>query len=205
MFTSEGCNSCPPADAWLNDFIDHPDLFKRLIPVAFHVDYWNWLGWQDPFSDKTFSDRQYAYVKSKHLSQAYTPGFLINNQEWREWFSGQRQWTYSLLNPGILTATIRDDQVNLSFQSSKQLIGHFVVLGMGLTSQVKGGENRGRQFTHHFVVLDWQQKTGQSTWQFKRPDLESLPDAERFAIAAWLEDEQTNSIIQAVGGYLPTP
>ena len=51
LYTSEGCSSCPPAEAWLATLLDHPQLWEQLVPVVFHVDYWNQLGWEDPFSN----------------------------------------------------------------------------------------------------------------------------------------------------------
>jgi len=50
LFTSEGCSSCPPADAWISQLKESPDLWKKIVPVAFHVDYWNNLGWRDRFA-----------------------------------------------------------------------------------------------------------------------------------------------------------
>jgi hypothetical protein len=61
LFTSEGCSSCPPADKWLSKFRSNPDLWSRVVPVAFHVDYWNNLGWMDRFSRPEFTERQRGY------------------------------------------------------------------------------------------------------------------------------------------------
>ncbi|MGQ0739409.1 MAG: DUF1223 domain-containing protein [Bacteroidota bacterium] len=75
LFTSEGCSSCPPADKLL------PELAKadvRVIPLSFHVDYWNYLGWKDPFSSNEFSERQRDYVQQFKLESAYTPQLVIN-------------------------------------------------------------------------------------------------------------------------------
>src|SRR5689334_11142529 len=58
LFTSEGCSSCPPAEKWLTGLKPSSGLWKDFVPVAFHVDYWDYLGWRDPWSSKTFTDRQ---------------------------------------------------------------------------------------------------------------------------------------------------
>ena len=90
LYTSEGCSSCPPADRWISSLRDDPRLFKTLLPLVFHVDYWDRLGWRDPFASKAFSQRQYALVQEDILSQAYTPVIVVDSQEWRQWFGGKR-------------------------------------------------------------------------------------------------------------------
>jgi hypothetical protein len=78
LFTSQGCSSCPPADAVLSDLARDPSLRGRIIPLAFHVDYWNRLGWRDPFSSPEWSRRQYIYVQALKVNSAYTPQVVIN-------------------------------------------------------------------------------------------------------------------------------
>src|SRR5437899_7536374 len=85
LFTSEGCSSCPPAEVWLSGLKTTPGLWKQFVPVAFHVDYWDYLGWRDPWASKAFSDRQRAYVQTWRGDSIYTPGFVLNGQEWRGW------------------------------------------------------------------------------------------------------------------------
>ena len=78
LFTSQGCSSCPPADELLRKIARDPNLRGRAIPLAFHVDYWNHLGWRDPFSSREWSQRQGDYVRAMHLDSAYTPQVVIN-------------------------------------------------------------------------------------------------------------------------------
>lgn len=78
LFTSQGCSSCPPADVLLSDLAKDPSLRGKIIPLAFHVDYWDRLGWRDPFSAREWSARQYAYVGKMKLSGAYTPQVVVN-------------------------------------------------------------------------------------------------------------------------------
>lgn len=73
LFTSQGCSSCPPAEKVMNTLKDHPQLWKNLIPMAFHVDYWDYIGWQDPFAQKTFSKRQRWHKKIGNVRSVYTP------------------------------------------------------------------------------------------------------------------------------------
>src|SRR5450755_3698233 len=75
LFTSQGCSSCPPADRLLGTYT----LRENVIVLSFHVDYWNNLGWKDPFSSKAFTERQYNYASAIH-AEVYTPQLVINGQ-----------------------------------------------------------------------------------------------------------------------------
>jgi hypothetical protein len=89
LYTSEGCSSCPPAEAWLSGLQESPGLWKDFAPVGFHVDYWNHLGWKDVWSDPQFSERQRDYAQFWHSENIYTPEFVLNGKEWHHWFSGK--------------------------------------------------------------------------------------------------------------------
>ena len=81
LYTSEGCSSCPPADRWLSDLKNHHQLWKNVVPVAFHVDYWDYIGWQDRFADGRYSQRQRDFAREQSLTTVYTPGFILNGKE----------------------------------------------------------------------------------------------------------------------------
>lgn len=76
LFTSQGCNSCPPADALLTELAARPDV----IALSMHVDYWNYIGWQDPFSSPAVSERQRAYGKTLGLKVVYTPQIVVDGR-----------------------------------------------------------------------------------------------------------------------------
>jgi hypothetical protein len=76
LFTSQGCNSCPPADAILGELAQRRDL----VALAFHVDYWNYIGWQDPFSSHEATERQRNYAQSLGLSSVYTPQMVVDGR-----------------------------------------------------------------------------------------------------------------------------
>src|SRR6185295_11965757 len=88
LFTSQGCSSCPPADALIHDIANDPAMRGRVIPLAFHVDYWDSLGWRDPFSSAEWSQRQTRYARTMHLSSAYTPQAVVNGS--REFIGSNR-------------------------------------------------------------------------------------------------------------------
>ena len=87
LYTSEGCSSCPPAEAWFTGLRKSPQLWRNFVPVAFHVDYWDSLGWKDPFGSKAYSERQHDHAQHWRNQSIYTPGFVLNGKEWRGWFN----------------------------------------------------------------------------------------------------------------------
>src|ERR671937_1167549 len=78
LFTSQGCSSCPPAEAWFSKLKAEPRLWKDFVPLAFHVDYWDRLGWRDPFAAREWTARQYQYSASWKSESVYTPGFVLD-------------------------------------------------------------------------------------------------------------------------------
>ena len=202
LYTSEGCSSCPPADRWLSSLKGRPGLFLEFIPMAFHVDYWDYIGWEDPFAQAAFSERQRQYVREGSVSQSYTPGIVINSKEWRQWFSGKREWAPSTRDAGVLRASLDEKgQLDVAFtgEGAEQL--HVAILGMGLKTAVQAGENRGRELSHDFVVLEVRMISGPRTWALDLPDVPALGQ-QRVALAAWVTPKDSQTVIQAVGGYL---
>ncbi|HXO25856.1 MAG TPA: DUF1223 domain-containing protein, partial [Thermoanaerobaculia bacterium] len=80
LFTSQGCSSCPPADRLLSRLRRDPRLAGAVIPLAFHVDYWNHLGWSDPFSSSLWSQRQADYAQAFRSNRVYTPQLVVNGR-----------------------------------------------------------------------------------------------------------------------------
>jgi hypothetical protein len=210
LFTSQGCSSCPPADHWLSGLSDHPGLWRQLIPLAFHVDYWDYLGWQDRFASSASSQRQRQYRHSGGLGSVYTPGVLVNGEEWRGWYwgreipSGERprvgRLQLDVASPGPATLRFLPD----SAWTTHSLQAHLAILGSGLQSPIGGGENRGRTLRESFVVLAHQtvnQPVAEHTWHLRWPDIEASATA-RYAVVAWLSDGEDPTPLQAVGGWL---
>src|SRR5712691_12958707 len=81
LYTSEGCSSCPSAETWLSRLKESPGLWKDFVPLAFHVDYWDYLGWRDPFAAKEWTARQYEYSANWKSESVYTPGFVVDGRE----------------------------------------------------------------------------------------------------------------------------
>ncbi len=162
LYTSEGCNSCPPADRWLSNLRRPEDA--GLIALAFHVDYWNRLGWVDRFSQAAFSDR-HRQIASRQRSRAiYTPQVIVDGRDFRSW-----------RDPSAFSAAvaeIRRDQPGAQIRGSAERDGQFLhlngevrlrdravpaaafiaVVENGLITEVRAGENAGRKLSHDYVV-----------------------------------------------------
>ena len=215
LFTSEGCSSCPPADAYLSTLKNSDALWEKYIPVAFHVDYWDYIGWEDRFALPAYSLRQRAYKANRNTRGVYTPQFVIDGNEWRGFFSpfGRKLPTYTE-NNGQLTANLnKDDSVSVAFNTQddfepNQLKLHVAVLGSGIETEVRRGENKGRTLRHDFVVLGHTLLGNANTsdkgitWQGKLPEIDQSIDAEQYALAVWVSEKITKQTLQATGGWL---
>ena len=209
LYTSEGCSSCPPADRWLSELKEDKRLWKQLIPVAFHVDYWNYIGWPDRFSSGAYSDRQRRYAHGKGLSTVYTPGFLLNGQEWRSYFGLRHLSLDSGTDAGNLTVNVDQHTVHATYNPSGRTINNpelnIVVLGFDLETRVESGENRGKQLKHDFTVLGFSTapmsaNDGVYTVSTKLPDVSI--SAPRTGIATWISEQGDQTPVQATGGWL---
>ena len=83
LYTSEGCSSCPPAETWMSRLKESPGLWKQFVPIAFHVDYWDRLGWRDRFSSQRWTERQRRYASLWQSESVYTPAVVVNGREQR--------------------------------------------------------------------------------------------------------------------------
>ena len=207
LFTSEGFSSCPPAEKWLSAFKSSPDLWKKIVPVAFHVDYWDRLGWRDRFAKLEFTSRQRRYVTAWGGDSVYTPGFVVNGKEWRSWFAGNAIPTTSA-KVGVLRLSLDDDgKLSATFTPEttqpRNLALNVALLGNDLESDVKSGENGGRKLRHDFVVLDLikTEMTRESSRWTGSVTLPMRSGADKpSALAAWITENATP--IQATGGWL---
>jgi hypothetical protein len=204
LFTSQGCSSCPPADNWLNSFKDNPQLFKKIIPMAFHVDYWDYLGWKDSFSKKDYSARQRAHYDVGHIVQVYTPVILKNNREIKRGDLYNKESFKKLV--GNLTVHILDKKVLITFDPTnkkKNLTAHVALLGIGFEEKIYFGENKDKRLMHDFVVLEHEQKKSkENSWSIDLPT--SKIKAKKYAIAVWVTDRHVLDLVQITADWLPS-
>lgn len=206
LYTSQGCSSCPPAEELLNGFAGNPRLWSSFIPLAFHVDYWDYLGWKDRYALSDNQWRQRRYAALGHVRGVYTPGFLVNGRGWRP---GLFSRTPQLVggSAGELSAELSDGRLSVAYQAQQDLPPatelHLAVLGMGLGTDIRAGENAGRHSRHEFVVLAHTQVDGAGPqWSTVLPTVDRK-GATRLALVAWVSRPGDPTPVQAVGGYLP--
>jgi hypothetical protein len=206
LYTSEGCNSCPPAEEYLNGLKRHQELWRVYIPVAFHVGYWDYLGWQDPYAHAAHAKRQSWYAQQNNLRTVYTPAFVVNGKAWRPgWFDHELPITGK--PGGELKVTINDKQLTASFTSIISPVGkltlNIAVLGMDLVSHIKAGENTGRTARHEFAVVRYKTiGSDNGHWATSLPALHYTA-ARQYALAVWVNHSNDPTPLQAVGGELP--
>lgn len=205
LYTSEGCSSCPPAEAWFSKLKDDSGLWRDYVPIAFHVDYWDRLGWRDPFASKAWTARQYQYSAQWNSSSVYTPGFVLDGREWHN----NSVPSAANASPGVLKLSVSDgDRITALFQStageSKPLDLHVARLGFGLTINVKAGENSGRKLQHDFVVLslDTAKMVGGKAELTPTSAPQPRDQNSRGAIVAWVTEPGQPDAIQSVGGWV---
>lgn len=206
LFTSEGCSSCPPAENWLSQYAGQSTLWTDVVPVAFHVDYWDNLGWPDRFASPTYTDRQRRYASIWRSDSVYTPGMTLNGREWREWSSVTPGSAIpapdNSSTPGTLHVTISPDATRTAKVTYSGTLNdgdtiHVAWLGIHVVSDVRSGENAGSRLTHDFVVVDYESANSAKSFRGTNERRPAVP----MAIAVWVEDSKGRTI-QAVGGSI---
>lgn len=210
LFSSEGCSSCPPADEWMAQLRREPGLWKDFVPVEFHVDYWNRLGWLDPFSKTAFTDRQHRYAEEWGKKSVYTPGFVLNGEEWKANVLGGRNAPSPGAAVGILKVKEKTKRVfEVTFHPKAPegvWMAACILLGNGLVSRITSGENGGKTLTHEFVALGMDSnplvkggKDFSATLDVSAP-LKMTPKS--LSLAVWVWNSKSLRPIQATGGDL---
>lgn len=166
LYTSEGCSSCPPADRWVAELPQNGFRKDRVVPLAFHVDYWNYLGWVDPFSQSAFTQRQRDFAHLTNATTVYTPELVLSGREYRRWWGSSFERALRQVNRTPPRAdiglkldhtgkTLRiDGQASLRKASgdASSAALYVALYESNLSNKIDAGENSGRTLTHAFVV-----------------------------------------------------
>jgi hypothetical protein len=172
LFTSQGCSSCPPAEKLLSTWGMEQFHQGKIIPLAFHVDYWDHLGWKDPYSSASYSQRQRQYAQAFRSSSVYTPQMVVSGRAEFVGSDGSRAQKESMnaaergpLFSLALSGSKTDDRLDLSIELKPLMpsknFGHAKVYAVlfenGLINDVATGENEGRTLRENFVVRKFQE------------------------------------------------
>ena len=159
LFTSQGCSSCPPADAFLHRLAERPDV----VALSLHVDYWDYIGWKDVFAQHKFTLRQHGYAKAGHRRSVYTPQMIINGQDH---VVGNHPMDVTDLiaayqkraQPVALRVVRAGGQVEIEAQSSgtkAPMVVQLVRFEPRATVDIRRGENAGHSYSYANVVRQW--------------------------------------------------
>ena len=208
LYTSEGCSSCPPADRFLSSLSSRDGLFHQFIPLAFHVDYWDYLGWRDRFANADYSLRQRRYAAAAGLRSVYTPAMVIGGHEWRGLLRGQRGFTEAVdsgrdaVGDLSVSGTLAALQLHYAGALPPQARVNWAWFGMGLRTEVAAGENRGRQLEHDFVVLDWQHRPLSAASTEVTVPAAPQRGQQHTGLAIWISAGNNPAPLQAVAGLV---
>jgi len=198
LFTSQGCSSCPPADRIVSELVKQ---HGQVIPLAYHVDYWDNAFWHDPFSSHQWTERQLMYARSFKLNGAYTPQMVVN---------GSTQFVGSdgrALNAAVANVSSRDaigleavrNGANIDATITADVPANsdvvLVVFENGLSTAIRGGENMGHTASDAAIVRKlWKVKPGKVT----------VPVStawKNIGVAVFLQDRTTLAISSAAVRY----
>jgi len=214
LFTSEGCSSCLPADQ-LMARIQQESKGQPLYILAFHVDYWNRLGWKDIYSDAAYSQRQNQYAAWLRLQSVYTPQVVVNGS--KEFVGSQESTIRKAIGDGmqkvspaqLTLADVRLDKGKVAWRYQARNAGHNTSLVVAIvqrsaTSQVKAGENSGRTLSHVQIVRQLQtvkvDADGSGAGHLSLPAGVGTSDEE---IIAFLQDDDNGQIVAVTRAALP--
>ena len=217
LFTSQGCNSCPPAEEALID-IDQ-DARNRGEPVfalGFHVDYWDHLGWPDRFGDARYSARQEAYARAFGSGGLYTPQMIVNGTV--EFVGSDRQRATSAIGSALASAagtslalTVQDGaggrRVAVDYQAERppeQAVLNVAVVQRGLVSEIARGENAGRTLRQDNVVRGFSSVSLGAQRGRIEVDVPEDLDPRRSSVVGYVQRDGTGAVVGAAAVDLST-
>ena len=214
LFTSQGCQKCLDADKLLSKLQESPALFKKVIPIAYHVDYWNDKGWIDPLSTKASTKRQYEYATIWRKPRIYTPLFVFNGLSTRFWSIDELDLDTPYKNkPGILSIKLKNKKfMSVHFKSNDKkhikktnVIIHANIMVMDLATKVLSGENKGKTLHNDFVSVALKNKDShildRSLSEIMHIPKFTPKRGKTYYIVVWLTDS-SNLVIQSLAGKL---
>jgi hypothetical protein len=155
LYTSEGCNSCPPADRWISKLKADPNV----VALAFHVDYWDRLGWKDRFSNAAYTERQGSQQSINGARFSYTPQVVVDGQDRKDWSALATPIVERATAPVELALAREGERVTATVtaraRAPKRLAAYWAITEQNHVTAVKAGENEGVTLHHDFVVREY--------------------------------------------------
>jgi len=219
LYTSEGCSSCPPADRWLSSLSQRGVEPNAVVLLAFHVDYWNRLGWVDRFSQARFSQRQHDVAARNRGRQVYTPQLILDGRTLRAGTlpddlddrlrsinaqpAGATIYVELLRQPTAVQVTVDADVPAPATRANADV--WIAAFENGLSSAVARGENAGALLNHDFVVRDLAGPFPIPSDGRRRVQqtIETAPDWDlrHAGVAIFVQDRNTGAVLQATAMF----
>jgi hypothetical protein len=216
LYTSEGCDSCPPADRWLRTLGERGFAPQRVVPLALHVDYWDYIGWKDPYAQKRFSERQRRLAQVLRARVVYTPQVMLQGKDFRGWHAaGAFDEAVARINArppaahialrleggraDALLTEVRAEVLDAAQWGDAAL--YLASYENKLVSSVAAGENRGRTLSHDYVVFEWLGPIPFAGGKVaERRALPLVPRAvpAHSGVAAFVQNRRTAQVLQAL-------
>jgi hypothetical protein len=214
LYTSEGCNSCPPADEWLRKLPAAGFGPERVVPLALHVDYWDYIGWKDPFASPAFSARQRELAAITRARVVYTPQVLLGGRDYRGWpgrtrFGDDVRAINATPARAEIALSLREPQPG-SFEvrvagsvpgrdDRAEAVLYVAAYENGLSNRVTAGENRGVTLHHDFVVREWWGPIAlDSAGGVELARKVTKLEVANGGVAAFVQSRRTGEVLQAV-------
>jgi len=213
LYTSEGCSSCPPADKWLSSIAGSGFGANKVVALAFHVDYWDYIGWKDRFAKPMFTARQYEVATYNRAGFVYTPQLVFNGNDYRGGTSNSH-FAEQLANINRQPARANlglsltdNNEVRISAQTAlakdRDYADVFVaVYENKLKSTVNAGENSGSQLNHDYVVREWygpfaMSSKSEAAWERILP-LKSEWKGRDAGVVTFVQNRKNGEVLQAL-------
>ncbi len=216
LYTSEGCSSCPPADRWLSSLGTRGYVPDKVVPLALHVDYWDYLGWKDPYAQARFGARQRKLTALQRLALVFTPQVMLQGQDYRGWQGNGFEATLRRINAqaaraslfleidgaGGNTLAVRAQADVPDAAERAKAVLYLAAYANRLASSVTAGENSGRTLSHDYVVLEWRgpYALDASGRLMQKARLSLLPNAvpADSGVAAFVQNSRSLEVLQAL-------
>ena len=218
LYTSEGCSSCPPADQFLSSLKSAGISDQQLIPMAFHVTYWDYIGWKDLFANQQFDERQREQARNNKLATIYTPQFVLSGDDYRSYATFGEDVNKLAAEKATVAISLSVDtssdekdidmmkldlSADISMSEVEDVGFYLVVIEDNLKSEVDEGENDGRKLHHDYVVRQLLGPYYQSEQESKLRREQTIilqPEWKRddISIVAFAENPKTGEVLQAV-------
>jgi hypothetical protein len=209
LYTSEGCDSCPPADRWLGALPGAGFGTAKVVPLALHVDYWDYIGWKDPYAKPLFAARQRELAAIARNRVVYTPQVVLAGKDYRGWPARSRfAESVAAINATPARAEIAlaiaggevRAQAGVPRREDREDTALFVaVYENDLSNRVTAGENRGATLHHDFVAREWWGPIALDAAgiaSLARPA--SAPSLAKGGVAAFVQSRRTGEVLQAL-------